>query len=513
MAAKLVGFGKKVKKDFGRIAGSAATFASFDRRISTGSLTLNYALGGGVRVGWITMFFGDKSGGKTTSAKRTAAQAQSLCRNCFRVAHRDAWEIYLDAPTAVDGGTAVVTDDGEVRLFTRYEAHDFLVERGKEIAGSSGNVALYASAEEVAKGNLFARVVRLPGGVEDVPPDAADLAEDPDCRWSGKGWCDCVASGIYIPEEPKKAGGSEKPKEYEARLARWRLEMSVNSYEELVVAWQDNEGAFDRAWFQKLGGNLNRLFYMRCTNAEEAIDIYSALALTGEVDFAIIDSIAQLVPAKELITSMEEWQQGLQARLVNKAARKVTSAQNVAENNKRPFTQIWINQTREKIGVMYGDPSVKPGGKGQDFAIHGEIQFRKSKVKKIEDVYGAKDKGESLTVSIEETFSFKNTKNRTEGTRDVEWTYTQLMRENDRGPAGTIIEDELIFKLAMKYLVVADKKKNTYTIGDRVFESQKSILEAIREEPQWSTILRDVLLDYMLHSPASAFSGGAAAEG
>jgi RecA/RadA recombinase len=448
---------------------------------------------------------GDKSGGKTTSAKRSAAIAQGLCRNCFRPAHRDAWEVYLDAPQADQGGSAVTTDDGEVKVFTRIEAHDFLVGKGKEIAGSSGNVALYASAGDVAKGNIFARVVRLPGGVEDVPPLKEDLEEDPDARWSGKAWCDCVSQGLYTAEPPTKSK-DEKSKEFEARLARWKLDMSLNSYEEFVVAWQDNEGAFDRSWFETLGGSSKRLFLMRCTNAEEAIDVYAALCLTGEVDFSVIDSIANLVPAKELVASMEEWQQGLQARLVNKAARKITSAMNVAENNKRPLTQIWINQTREKIGVMYGDPSVKPGGKGQDFAIHAEVKFTKSKIDKIEDQYGDKKKGESVTISTEETFYFKNTKNRTASTRDSEWMYTQLMRANDRGPAGTVIEDDMLFKLSMRHLVVADKKKGMYTIGDRVFDNQRSIMEALREDREWTASIRKILLAHMLGAPASAFS-------
>lgn len=509
--SKLVGFGKKIKKAIkGVAAGSADTLAVRDVRLTTGSLALNYALGGGLRVGWITLFFGDKSGGKTTSAKRSAALAQGVCRNCFRRAKRDLWQAaHVDASgeEMPKKGAALVADEGEVVEKDRIGWHDWLVGQGYEL-NASQPFPIYSKPGE--NGPILVGLVRMPGGVEDVPPSAADLAEDPDVRWSGKAWCDCFATGVYKVDPPAKAS-SEKPKEYEAKVERWKLEMTLNSYEEFVVAWQDNEGAFDRAWFEKLGGNLRRLFYMRCTNAEEAIDIYHALALTGEVDLAVIDSIAQLVPAKELTASMEEWQQGLQARLVNKAARKILSAQNVAQNRGRPFTQIWINQTRDKIGVMYGDPSVKPGGKGQDFAIHGEVKFNKSKVETIEDVYGAKDKGETVTIPIKETFHFKNTKNRTEATRDVEWSYTQLMRANDRGGPGTIVEDEFLFKLAMRHLVVADKKKNTYTIGDRVFDTQREILQAIREEAEWSEVLREVLLSHMLKSPASAFSAAESA--
>ena len=276
-----------------------------------------------------------------------------------------------------------------------------------------------------------------------------------------------------------------------------------------MVAWIDVEGAYSKTWFAKLGLDNRRVLLIRPTNAEEAIDICHALVLTSEVDLMVIDSIAQLVPQKEITASMEDWQQGLQARLINKAARKIVSALSVQANRERPMTQLWINQTREKIGVMFGSPIVKPGGKGQDFAIHAEIQFNRSKVKTVNEQYGTKE--EVVTIPIEETFSFKNTKNRTAATRSSAGEYTQTMRDNDRGPAGTIIEDEYIFKLAMHYLVETDKKKGTYTLGTHVFTSQKELLNLIKDDAEFLGALRATLLNHILYSK-SAIGGGKVSE-
>lgn len=488
--------GKKLRDAHGDISGSAATKGVSERRITSGSLTLDYALGGGVQVGFIAMFYGEKSGGKSTSASRICGIAQNLCRNCFRPARRDAWHVFED-------GEQVLLGPKDPVVMARLQAHDHLVEKGYRLDATVAGEAIYGDEA----GEKTARVVRLPGGVEAVPPSEEDLADDPGARWSAQGHCTCFAEGLYVIPEPPRVT-SEKQKEYEARVARWRAELTANSYEEFVVIWMDTEGALVKKWAERLGVDLRRLFYIRPTNAEEAIDIGHAIALSGQADLWVIDSIAMLVPQKELTASTEEWQQGLQARLVNKAARKIISAQNVQENAERPLTQIWINQTRDKIGVMWGDPSVKPGGKGQDFAIHAEIKFMASKRKTIEDQYGSKD--ESLTVGIEETFKFKTTKNRTEATNGVEWFYVQLMRANDRGPAGTVVEDELIFKLAMRHLVITDKKKNTYTLGDQVFESQKELLVRLREDAEFRAVIKEVLLRHMIEAPASSFVGKAA---
>jgi len=502
-----------------KLGGSAASRAAKERWIPTGSLSLDYVLGGGVRVGMITMFYGEKSGGKTTSAARIAGNSQKLCRNCFRTAGRDAWHMFLH--TAEDGsgghvqvmphGVEVVSEDGEItiqnppREWKRVEAHDHLVEHALTLVATSADGVFYADEERIIR----ARLVHLPGFPDAVPPSEEEIAElGDDARWSASGFCACYAEGLFRPESEPKKEKDERPKEYAARIERWKAELTLNSYEEFVVAWVDIENSYHATWFAKLGVDNRRVLLIQPTNAEEGIDICHALALTNEIDLMVLDSIAQLVPQKEIAASMEEWQQGLQARLVNKAVRKLSSAMTTQGNRERPLTQIWINQTREKIGVMFGDPTVKPGGKGQEFAIHAEAKFKRSKETVINEQYGNKD--ETVSIPIEEVLSFKNTKNKTAGTKGAEGSYTQTMRDNDRGPAGTILEDDYIFKLAMHYMVVVDKKKGTYTLGDSVYTAQKALLTELRDNHVFQASVKSSLLQHMLTSRGSGRAASAA---
>lgn len=425
---KLAAFAKAAKAKYGKgKVGRADTTPTDDRRIASGSLRLDYALGGGYRVGWITSLYGEKSGGKTTTAMRALAHGQQLCRNCLRLAE----------------------------------------------------------------------------DVEGVEPSAAELKEDPEARWSGKGQCTCFAEGLYKPEVPEFRDDKDKKiaintKKYKEIRDAWAAKLTKNSYEEFVCAWIDMETTFDKNWATKLGLDCRRVLFIRPEHAEEAIDIMHALACTIEVDFVVIDSIAQLVPMAELSESMEVWQQGLAARLTNKFVRKLVSSGAMVANANRTLTQIWINQTREKIGVMFGDPTVKPGGKGQEFAVAAEIRFRKSKVENRQEVWGNKEKGEVVDIPTEETFFFQCTKNKTATVSGVKGTYTQQMRDNDAGLMGRIIEEEEVFKLAMHYLVEQDKKTKNYNLAGTEYTSQKSMMVAIRSDEVLRTVIKKVLLETML---------------
>lgn len=407
-------------KTGGRV-GSAVMRANPDRRFRTGSFDMDHGLGGGGRFGTILGFFGEKSGGKTTTAKRIMGRLQNYCRNCLRPAHN----------------------------------------------------------------------------IQAVEPSKEELAEDPGTRWSATGHCDCYAVGeiLWPPAEPPKEK-DEKPKAYAERVDAWRKALLVNSYEEYVCSWVDAEQAYDKAYAASLGVDNRRLALVTPSNAEEALDIMSAMALSLAVDFMVIDSIAQLTPRKEIEESMEDWQQGLAARLMNKGARKLVAASAHTQNSNRLLTQIWINQQRDKIGVMFGDPTVKPAGKGQDYAISAEVRFMKNTVKVVQEQYGAKDEFDTVPVTVD--INFKITKNRTSATQGIEGSYTQLARANDRGPVGTVVEDEKIWKRAMHYLVVQDTKKGTYTLGDEVFTSQKGVLERIREDSFFRESVCEALLIKML---------------
>ena len=147
--------------------------------------------------------------------------------------------------------------------------------------------------------------------------------------------------------------------------------------------WIDSEGAWENAWAVRNGVNCSLVTLCRTEYAEQAIDIIDNLLRTREFDLCVIDSLAHLVPQTETTDSAEKWQQGLQARLLNKLMRKLAAVCNSPGLNvsDRP-TVIMINQVRLKIGVMFGDPSVKPGGLGQEFVTSMDLKFWASKYEK-----------------------------------------------------------------------------------------------------------------------------------
>lgn len=142
------------------------------------------------------------------------------------------------------------------------------------------------------------------------------------------------------------------------------------------AAFIDVEHALDPAQAARLGVDVNKLIVSQPEYAEQALDIMDALIKSGGVDIVVLDSIAALVPKKELEGDMEDQQVGLNARIMNKALRKITGATNTTDTK-----VIFINQVREKIGVLRGNPEDTPGGKALKF--YATLRIRVSKGKKI----------------------------------------------------------------------------------------------------------------------------------
>jgi recombination protein RecA len=144
----------------------------------------------------------------------------------------------------------------------------------------------------------------------------------------------------------------------------------------------DVEGTFDAEWANKQGWNPDTSVIARPDYAEQAIDIIDFALRENTFDLIVLDSIAALTPTKEVTDSAEDWQMGLAARLVNKAMRKWSSSLNKTSqefSRGGPFL-LCLNQIREKLGVMYGDPRVLPGGKGQLFASSLILWTKSAKV-------------------------------------------------------------------------------------------------------------------------------------
>lgn len=373
---KLKAFSRQVEKTYGERSLGIGLQTIEMKRIPTGSVMLDLALGGGLPVGRVSMFYGAKSSGKTTTAYRIAANAQRLCANCLRPAQ--------------------FKDEGP-----RYD--------------SDGDL---------------------------LPPE---------------GFCDCYKTGVL--KDPPQAP-DEKKDEYKARLKAYE----ENSYERLWVAIIDAEGAYDHKWAVKLGLDPSGVVFSRPGTAEEAIDIVDHLVRTGAVDLVIVDSIAALTPSKEVEESVEKWQQGLQARLVNKFCRKIQSTTlEVAKEFGRAPTHLWINQVREKIGVMFGSNETLPGGRGQGFVTSVELKLWAN------DYQKGKMAGLEYETATGVRVNFKVEKNKTAPPKRTGSYIMEL-------ESGSVDDSKLLIDFAEGYGVFSKEDKEWEALGVR-FKTKKAAVE------------------------------------
>ncbi|MFH0772283.1 MAG: recombinase RecA [Candidatus Omnitrophota bacterium] len=139
-----------------------------------------------------------------------------------------------------------------------------------------------------------------------------------------------------------------------------------------VAAFIDAEHAFDSSYAKKLGVNLDDLLISQPDSGEQALEICETLVRSGAVDIVVVDSVAALVPRAEIEGEMGASHMGLQARLMSQALRKLTSS-----INKSNTSVVFINQIREKIGVMFGNPETTPGGRALKFYSSVRLDIRR----------------------------------------------------------------------------------------------------------------------------------------
>ena len=139
-----------------------------------------------------------------------------------------------------------------------------------------------------------------------------------------------------------------------------------------IAAFIDAEHAFDRFYAQKLGVDVEKLLVSQPDNGEQALEITENLIRSGAIDIIVIDSVAALTPKSEIEGEMGDSKMGLQARLMSQALRKLTST-----ISKTQTCCIFINQLREKIGVMFGNPETTTGGNALKFYASVRLDIRK----------------------------------------------------------------------------------------------------------------------------------------
>ncbi|SIQ70236.1 RecA protein [Peribacillus simplex] len=155
-----------------------------------------------------------------------------------------------------------------------------------------------------------------------------------------------------------------------------------------TAAFIDAEHALDPAYSEKLGVNIDELLLSQPDTGEQALEIAEALVRSGAVDIIVIDSVAALVPKAEIEGEMGDSHMGLQARMMSQALRKLSGS-----INKSNTIAIFINQVREKIGVMFGNPETTPGGRALKFYSTVRLEVRRAEqLKQGNEIVGNKTK-------------------------------------------------------------------------------------------------------------------------
>ena len=157
------------------------------------------------------------------------------------------------------------------------------------------------------------------------------------------------------------------------------------------AAFIDAENAIDPQYAKSLGVQINDLILSQPDSGEQALEITEMLIKSGAIDLIVIDSVAALVPQAELDGEMSDASVGLQARLMSKAMRKLAGVM-----NRRECTAIFINQLREKVGIMFGNPETTPGGRALKFYSSVRLDVRKGEAIKN----GTEIVGNKVTVKV-----------------------------------------------------------------------------------------------------------------
>ncbi len=226
-----------------------------------------------------------------------------------------------------------------------------------------------------------------------------------------------------------------------------------------MAAFVDAEHALDATYAQKLGVDLENLLVSQPDNGEQALEIVEVLVRSGAVDVVVVDSVAALVPRSEIEGEMGEAQMGLQARLMSQALRKLTGV--VAKSR---TCLVFINQLREKIGVMFGNPETTTGGRALKFYSSVRLDIRRiGSIKDSESVIGGRTRVKVVKNKVAPPF------------REAEFDimYGQgISREGD------------LLDLAVTRKIV-DKSGTWFSYsGDRLGQGRENVKQFLRDNPE-----------------------------
>ncbi len=233
-----------------------------------------------------------------------------------------------------------------------------------------------------------------------------------------------------------------------------------------LAAFVDAEHALDAAYAQKLGVDLDGLLVSQPDNGEQALEIVEVLVRSNSVDVVVVDSVAALVPRAEIEGEMGESQMGLQARLMSQALRKLTGAV-----SKSKTCLIFINQLREKIGVMFGSPETTTGGRALKFYASVRVDIRRiASIKDGENVVGGRTRVKIVKNKLAPPF------------REAEF---DVMYGEGVSREGDLLD------LAVEHKIV-DKSGAWFAFaGDRLGQGRENSKQFLKDNPQVARVIEE----------------------
>jgi len=225
-----------------------------------------------------------------------------------------------------------------------------------------------------------------------------------------------------------------------------------------MAAFIDAEHAQDPAYAQQLGVDIDNLLISQPDTAEQALEIAEALVRSGAVDVIVIDSVAALVPRAEIEGEMGDAHVGLQARLMSQALRKLTGA-----ISKSRTTVVFINQIREKVGVLFGSPETTPGGRALKFYSSIRMEIRRvESIKQGQDIVGSRTRVKIVKNKLAPPF------------KEAEF---DIMYGEGISKAGNILD------MATKFEIVG-RSGTWFTYGDvRLGQGRENAKQFLRDNP------------------------------